>query len=146
MQGSENSQVNLPVFHVVPHLLVLELPTNQTLEGKDDVLRVHNCLSFSRQTNRTLAMLGKRDDGGRCPCSFRVLDNAGSFTLHDGDARIGRAQVNTDNRTYKIVNIPRKKSDTYVYLKLLSSCSSQLRNEAGPAALVRVSMRREVGI
>jgi hypothetical protein len=106
MQGSENSQVNLPVFHVVPHLLVLELSTNQTLEGKDGVLRVHNCLSFSRQTNKTLAMLGKRDDGGCCPCSFRVLDNAGSFTLHDGDARIGRAQVNTDNRTYKIVNIP----------------------------------------
>jgi len=104
-QGSENSQVNLPVFHVVPHLLVVELPTNQTLEGKDGVLRVHNCLSFSRQSNKTLAMLGERDDGGRCPCSFRVLDDAGSLALHDGDARVGRSQVNADNRTYKIVNI-----------------------------------------
>jgi hypothetical protein len=44
-------------------------------------------------------MFGKRDDGGRCPCSFRVLDDAGGLALHDGDARIGRAQVNTDNRT-----------------------------------------------
>jgi hypothetical protein len=50
-------------------------------------------------------MLGERDDGGRCPCSFRVLDDAGSLALHDGDARVGRAQVNTDDRTYKIVNI-----------------------------------------
>jgi hypothetical protein len=50
-------------------------------------------------------MLGERDDGGRCPCSFRVLDDTGSLALHDGDARVGRAQVNTDNRTYEIVNI-----------------------------------------
>lgn len=119
------------MFHVVLHLLVAELSTNQTLEGKDCVLRVHNCLSFGRQANKTLAMFGERDDRGCCPCSFRVLDDAGSLALHDGDARVGRAQVNADNRTYKIVNIARKKSDTYVYLKLLSSCSSQLRNEAG---------------
>ena len=93
------------MFHVVPHLLVVELPTNQALEGKDGILRVHNCLSFSRQTNKTFPMLGERDDGGCCPCSFRVLDDAGSLALHDGDARVGRAQVNTDNRAYKIVNI-----------------------------------------
>ena len=105
MEREWKSQVNLPVFHVVLHLLVAELPTNQTLKSEDGVLRVHNCLSFSRQTNKTLAMLGERDDGGRCPCSFRVLDDAGSLALHDGDARVGRAQVNTDNRTYKIVNV-----------------------------------------
>jgi NAD-specific glutamate dehydrogenase len=93
------------VFHVVPHLLVVELPTNQSLESKDGVLRVHNRLSFSRQTNKTLAMLGERDDGGCCPCSFRVLDDAGSLALHNGDARVGRSQVNTDDGTYKIVNI-----------------------------------------
>jgi hypothetical protein len=92
------------VFHVVLNLLVAELPTNQTLEGEDGVLRVHNCLSLSRQTNKTLAMLGERDDGGRCPCSFRILDDTGSLALHDGDARVGRAQINTDNWTYKNVN------------------------------------------
>ena len=43
-----------PVFPVIPHLLVVELPTNQTLEGKDSILRVHDCLSFFRQTNQTL--------------------------------------------------------------------------------------------
>lgn len=93
------------MLHVVPHLLVVELPTDQTLEGKYGVLRVHDCLSFSRQTNKTFAMFGERNDGGRCPCSFRVLDDARSLALHDGDARVGRAQVNTDDRTYKIVNV-----------------------------------------
>jgi hypothetical protein len=45
-----------------------ELLTNQTLEGKGGVLRVHP--SFSMQTNKTLTMLGECDDGGRCPYSF----------------------------------------------------------------------------
>ena len=106
------------MFHVVLHLFVAELSTNQTLEGKDCVLRVHNCLSFSGQANKTLAMLGERDNRGCCPCSFGVLNDAGSLALHDGDARVGRSQVNADNRAYRIVNIGRKKSDTYVYLKL----------------------------
>ena len=106
MEGRENSQVNLPVSHVILHFFIVELPTNQTLESEDGVLRVHNGLSFSRQTNKTLAVLGERDDRRRCPCTFRVLDDAGSLALHDGDARVGRTQVNTDNRTYKIVNSP----------------------------------------
>jgi hypothetical protein len=32
------TQVNLPVPHVVLHLLVAELPTNQTLDSEDGVL------------------------------------------------------------------------------------------------------------
>ena len=120
------------MLHVVLHLLVAELPTNQTLEGKDGILRVHNSLSLSRQADKTLAMLGERDDGGRCPCTLRVLDNTGSLALHDGDARVCRAQVDTDNRTYVVVNIMCRKNDTYAYPKSLSSCSSQLGNGAGP--------------
>ncbi len=125
MARKRNSQTNLPVLRVVPHLLVVELPTDQTLEGEDGILRIHNCLSLSRQANKTLAVLGERDDGGSCPCTFRVLDDAGSLTLHDGDARVGRAQVNTDNRTYEAVGIVCKKNDTYAYPRPLSSCSSR---------------------
>ena len=88
------------MLHVILHLFVAELPTDQTLEGEDGVLRVHDCLSLSREANKTLAVLGERDDGGCRPCTFRVLDDAGSLALHDGDARVGRSQVNTDNRTY----------------------------------------------
>ena len=62
--------------HVVPHLIV-ELPTNQTLGGKDGVLRVHDCLSFSRQTNKTLTLPGKRDDRGwSVPLSLLLLPPA----------------------------------------------------------------------
>ena len=64
------------MLHVILYLFVAELPTDQTLKGKDGVLRVHNCLSLSREANETLAVLGERDDGRCCPCTFRVLDDA----------------------------------------------------------------------
>ena len=125
--------MNLPVPHVILHLLVVELPTNQALEGKDGVLRIHDRLSLGREANETLAMLGKRDDGGCCPCTFRVLDDTGSLALHNRDARVGRSQVDTDNRTYKIVSVGGEGHDTYAYPKPLSSCSSRLRNGEGPS-------------
>ncbi len=120
------------MLHVILHLFVVELPTDQTLEGEDGVLRVHDSLSLRREANKTLAVLGERDDGGCCPCTFRVLDDAGSLALHDGDARVGRSQVNTDNRTYIVVNILRKGGDTYAYQKPLSSCSLRSRSVEGP--------------
>jgi len=113
------------VLHVLFHLFVAELPTNQTLKGEDSVLRVHNRLSLSRQADETLAVLGERDNRGRCPCTFRVLDDAGSLALHDGDARISRTEVDTNNWTYKIVGITSEKDDTYAYPRPSSSCSSQ---------------------
>ena len=118
--------------HVILHLLVVELPTNQAFEGEDGVLRVHDRLSLGREPNETLAMLGERDDGGCCPCAFRVLDDTGSLALHDGDAGVGRSQVDTNNGTYTIVSAEGEGHDTYAYPKPLSSCSSRLRNGEGP--------------
>ena len=66
-------------------------------------------------------MVGEHDDRGCCLCT-RVLDYAGSLALHDGDARVGRSWVNTDNNAYMNVNIAGKGDDTYVYQRLLSSC------------------------
>jgi hypothetical protein len=120
------------VLHVFLHLFVIELAANQTLESEDGILRVHDCLSLGREANETFAMLGERDDGGSCPCTFRVLDDAGSLTLHDGDARVGRPQVDTDDRTCIIVSAAGKRHDTYAYPKPSSSYSSRSWNGEGP--------------
>jgi hypothetical protein len=70
-----------------------------------------DCPLLGRQANETLAALGEHDNGGSCPCTFRVLDDAGSLARYDGDATGGCLQVNTDNWAYKTVNITRKKND-----------------------------------
>jgi len=67
-----------------------------------------------------LAILGECDDGGCCPCTFRVLDDMGSLALYDGDTKIGRSK-----RAYMSVNIAGKGDDTYAYARLLSSCFLQ---------------------
>ncbi len=124
------------MLRVVPHLLVVELPTDQTLEGEDGILRVHNCLSLSRQANKTLAVLGERDDGGSCPCTFRVLDDAGSLALHDGDARVGRAQVNRvhvprDEGTGKALERVSMRHQMRIYEDIRHSCLSERRLSGG---------------
>jgi hypothetical protein len=41
-------------------------------------LRVYNCLSLSREANKTLTMLSECNDRGYCPCTSQVLNNVGS--------------------------------------------------------------------
>jgi hypothetical protein len=82
---------------IVLHLLVRELTTNETLEGENGVCRVDDGLAFSGQTDKTFAMLGEGDDGGCCPLTLSVLDDTRSLALHDGDARVGRTQVDTND-------------------------------------------------
>ena len=39
----------------------------------------------------------KGDDGGRGARALRVLDDLGRLSLHDGDARVGGAEVDADD-------------------------------------------------
>ena len=87
---------------VILHFLVAELTANQPLECEHRVRRVDDCLSLSGKADKALAVLRERDDGGCCPCAFGVLDDARRLALHDGDTRVGRTQVDTDNRTYEM--------------------------------------------
>ena len=47
--------------------------------------------------DQTLAVLVERHDRGRNPPAFRARDNDRVATLHDGDDRVRRTQVNTHN-------------------------------------------------
>lgn len=88
---------NLPVLRVVLHLSIAELASNETLEGEDSVGRVDDSLTLRRETDEALAVLGERDDRRCCPGTLGVLDHPRSLALHDGNARICRTKINTDN-------------------------------------------------
>ena len=89
--------VDSPVGSIGLDLLVIRLTTNETLESEDGVGRVDDGLALGGETDETLAVLGESDDGRRCPCTLGVLDDSGSFALHDSDAGVCCTQVNTDN-------------------------------------------------
>jgi hypothetical protein len=47
------------LLDIALHFGVRELPSDETLRGEKSVLRVHNGLTLSRNTDQTLAILGE---------------------------------------------------------------------------------------
>ena len=71
-----------------------------TLDGSDGALVVGNGLTLCDLTDHSFTGLGERDDGRGGAMTFRVGDNGRFAALHDGDAAIGSAKVDTDNFTH----------------------------------------------
>ena len=70
------------------------------LDRADRAVRVRDGLTLCHLADHTLAGLGERDDGRGGAMTFRVGDNGRFAALHDGDAAIGSAKVDTDNFTH----------------------------------------------
>ena len=81
---------------VPPDHLVLELAADEALDGEQGVVGIGHCLALGRLAHQHLAVLGKGDDGGGGAIALAVLDHPGLAPLHDGHARVGRAEVDTD--------------------------------------------------
>ena len=54
-------------------------------------------LALGGLADQPLAVLGEGDDRGRGARAFGIFDDLGGRALHDGDARIGRAEVDADD-------------------------------------------------
>ena len=67
------------------------------LDGDNGAVRVGDGLALGDLADETLAVLGKGHDRRRGASALRVGDNGRFAALHDGDAGIGGAQVDTDN-------------------------------------------------
>ena len=83
--------------HVLLNFWVLELSTDETLEGKDCVVGVDNGLTLCWQTNETFAVFCERDHRGSCPCTLSVFNDPRRLALHNGDARICRSQIDSNH-------------------------------------------------
>ena len=98
-KGDDSSQDrhDSPVRHIRLDLRVAELATDEPLEREHGVGRVNDRLPLRGETDETLAMLRERDNRGCCPRTLGVLNHLRRLALHDGDAGICRAKINTDN-------------------------------------------------
>src|SRR5690606_41142570 len=88
------------VGHQVEVLLDLgvgELAADQSLDGKEGVLGIGDRLALGRGANDDLAILGEGDDRRRGAVALGVLDDLGVAAFHDGDAAVGRAEVDADD-------------------------------------------------
>ena len=75
-------------FHAVPCF------AHMPLNGADRTGRVGNRLAFRHLADQTLAVLREADDGRSQAGAFRVGNNGGFATFHDGNYRVCSAQVN----------------------------------------------------
>jgi hypothetical protein len=67
------------------------------LTAKNGVVRVGHGLTLGGLADQALAILGEGDDRRRGARAFRIFDNLGLAAVHDCDAAVGGAEVDTDS-------------------------------------------------
>ena len=70
---------------------------DQALDREDGLFRIGDRLALGRLADETLAVVAEGDDRRRGAHAFGVLDDFRSLAFHDGDARIGGAEVDADD-------------------------------------------------
>src|SRR5215475_1846843 len=76
---------------------VVVAPADQALDCEDRLFGIGYRLALGRLSNQTLAVVGEGHDRRRGPHAFSVFDNLRRLAFHDGDARIGGAEVDADD-------------------------------------------------
>jgi hypothetical protein len=87
-------------LHVLLDFVRFEFASDQPLDAEDRVFRIGNRLSFCNLPDQPLSALGHGNDRGGCAPSFRVGDDFGIAPLHDRHARVGGAEIDTDDFTH----------------------------------------------
>mmetsp|Transcript_63397 Transcript_63397/g.166054 ORF Transcript_63397/g.166054 Transcript_63397/m.166054 type:complete len:301 (+) Transcript_63397:1286-2188(+) len=89
-------------LHVLLHRGVLEAAADQALHIEERLRRVDGGLILGRLTDQTL-IIREGHVGGRDAVSLVVRDDLDATVLVDADARVGRAQIDTDDRTVDLL-------------------------------------------
>src|SRR5436309_2937491 len=79
---------------------VVVAPSDEALDREDGLFRIGDRLAFRRLAYETLAIVGESDDRRGSACALGVLDDLGGCALHDGDAGIGRAEVDANDLSH----------------------------------------------
>ena len=79
------------------HHFLVETAADQALYAIQRVGRIGHGLTFGGRTHQHFTVFHIGDDRRGSTCAFRVLDHLGLAVFHDGHARVGRAQVDTDD-------------------------------------------------
>jgi hypothetical protein len=76
-------------------------PAHEALDRVDRVERVGDRLAAGDLADQPLPVFGERDDRRRGPPALLVRDDLRLAAFHDGDHRVGRAQVDADHAAHR---------------------------------------------
>ncbi len=89
---------------VLLDLFFLKPAADQTLDGVQGVLGVGHRLPLGWRAAEDFAVFRVGDDGRRGARTFRVFDDFWFAAFHDGDARVGGAQVDADDLGHDVIS------------------------------------------
>ncbi|OPY86665.1 MAG: NAD-specific glutamate dehydrogenase [Syntrophus sp. PtaU1.Bin208] len=76
-------------------------PADEPFNGIHGVFRIGDGLTFGNLPYQPFAAFRKGNDGRRRSIAFLIRYNNGVSPFHDGNARIGRSQINPDNPSHR---------------------------------------------
>jgi hypothetical protein len=79
------------------HLILIHRAAHEPLHGRYRILRVDDRLPLCRLSHKALSALGERHNGRGSSAPFRVGNDNRLAAFHDGDNRVSRSQVDSDN-------------------------------------------------
>ena len=82
-------------LHLVADFVVAA--AHEALDGEDGVLRVGDGLALGHLAHQPLAALGEADNGRRSARTLFIGNDLGLAALQDRDARVGGAEIDSDN-------------------------------------------------
>ena len=80
---------------------------HEALDRINRVFGVGDGLALGHLADQPLAALGERHHGRRGAAAFLVGDDRRLAAFHDGDARVGGAQIDADNLSHLLKCLPR---------------------------------------
>ena len=86
--------------HLAFDLSLLKTATDETLDGVDGVLGIHNGLSFGSLADQALAVLVERHNGRAQAPTFRRGNDGGCAALHHGDDAVGCSEIDSDDLSH----------------------------------------------
>ncbi len=83
--------------------LVIKPPPDKALDRKKCVLRIGDTLTLGRLADESLPVFREGDHGRGGSRPFRIFNDLCIFAVHNGDAGVGRSQVNSDYFSHHIL-------------------------------------------
>jgi hypothetical protein len=94
--GSLADLVRDKLLVLFDHRIVVA-PSDEALDREDRVLGVGHRLALGRLADQPLTVVGEGDNRRRRAHAFGIFDDFRRFAFHDGNARIGGAEVDADD-------------------------------------------------
>ena len=83
--------------YVALHDFIFELAPDQSLDRKQSILRIGHRLAFGCLPHQDFVIVAERDNRWCGPRAFAVFDNLGLAAFEHRDARVGGAEIDTNN-------------------------------------------------